>query len=740
MGQMEALSGFVDDQSTLEGVHVAVIGCGAWGKNLVRCFAELGSLGAVVDHHSATVDTLAARYGSRALSFEQVLAEPSIQAVAIATQPSTHYDLAKRALLAGKHVYVEKPLAIELEHAEELTDLARRLGRRLMVGHILRYHPAFSELQSLIETGAIGRVLRLQANRLNLGAIRLEEDVLWCLGPHDVSVILALVGAEPSEVHAVGGYHLRDAIADTATVHLTFPAGEQAQINLSWLHPVKEHRLTVIGTEAMIVFDDSEPWERKLLLYRHGVNVAAHATATTRAEPIPIPVEPNEPLKLECQHFIDCVTEGRDPITNGDEGLRVMRVLARASMAMNPGSGREVGARRVDDIPRYSGRPEAAAPSQVNFIDLGAQRRHLGKVVDEAILRVLDHGAYVMGPEITRLEADLSAFCGAKHTLSCGSGTDALVLIMMAKGVKAGDAVFCPSFTFAATAEAVALLGATPVFVDIHPDSFNFDVDSLRPAIELARDRGLNPVGIITVDLFGQPADYDLIEEAAASEGLWLLSDAAQSFGASYKGRKVGTIGLATATSFYPAKPLGCYGDGGAIFTDDDELADIMRSLRVHGQGTDKYDNVRIGMNGRLDTLQAAVLIEKLKIFPEEIVARDRIASRYNEQLRDIAVVPGIMANATSVWAQYTLRLPPGCDRGAFQAFLAAAGIPTAVHYPKPLHRQAAYEHFPVARNGLPVSDRLAAEVVSLPMHPYLTEEEQDRVSAAVRAALAAQA
>lgn len=378
-------------------------------------------------------------------------------------------------------------------------------------------------------------------------------------------------------------------------------------------------------------------------------------------------------------------------------------------------------------------------PDRIPFTDLGAQRRHLGQAVDDAIRRVLDHGGYIMGPEVTQLEDDLSAFCGARHAISCGSGTDALVLVLMAKAVKAGDAVFCPSFTFAATAEAIALLGATPVFVDIREDTFNLDVDSLRAAIAMAKDRGLHPAGIIPVDLFGQPADYDDIEALAAREGLWLLSDAAQSFGASYKGRQVGTIGLATATSFYPAKPLGCYGDGGAIFTDDPELADIIRSLRVHGQGTDKYDNVRIGMNGRLDTLQAAILIEKLKIFPGEITARDRIANRYSEQLHDVAIVPGLLAGTTSVWAQYTLRLP-GCDRGAFQAFLAAAGVPTAVHYPKPLHRQLAYEHFPTARNGLPVSDRLATEVISLPMHPYLSEEVQDRVVATVRAALAAQA
>lgn len=334
--QIEGIPRSVDLKGVSKSLQVAVIGCGAWGKNLVRCFSELGHLGAAADHHPATLDAVVARHGSRALSFEQILAEPSIEAVAIATQPSSHHGLARRALLAGKHVLVEKPLALELAHAEELIDLARRLDRRLMVGHILRYHPAFTRLQSLIATGAVGRVLRIQANRMNLGAIRSEEDVLWCLGPHDVAVILALVGAEPSEVQAVAGYHLRNAIADAVTLHLGFPAGERAQINLSWLHPVKEHRLIVIGTEAMIVLDDGAPWERKLLLYPHLVSVAGGTAAAIRAEPVPIAVEENEPLKLECQHFVDCITQGRDPITNGDEGLRVMRVLARASMTMMP--------------------------------------------------------------------------------------------------------------------------------------------------------------------------------------------------------------------------------------------------------------------------------------------------------------------------------------------------------------------------------------------------------------------
>lgn len=374
----------------------------------------------------------------------------------------------------------------------------------------------------------------------------------------------------------------------------------------------------------------------------------------------------------------------------------------------------------------------------IAFIDLAAQRKRIGSAMDEAILKVVNHGGYIMGPEVKTLEADLSAFCGAKHVISCANGTDALLMVLMAKGVKQGDAVLCPSFTFAATAEVVAQVNATPIFVDVNEDTFNLDMNSLEAGLKTAKKLGLNPVGVIPVDLFGLPADYEPIEAFCKREGLWLMCDAAQSFGASYKGRKVGTIGDATTTSFFPAKPLGCYGDGGAIFTNDDELAAVLRSIRVHGSGTEKYDNVRIGMNGRLDTMQAAVLIEKLKIFPSEIEARDRVAKYYNDNLRDVAVVPEVPEGYSSVWAQYTLRMA-GFNREQFQADLKAAGVPTAVYYPRPLHQQTAYKGFPVAGNGVPVSERLAQEVVSLPMHPYLTTEVQDRIIAAVKSALANQ-
>src|SRR3954453_7529223 len=282
-------------------------------------------------------------------------------------------------------------------------------------------------------------------------------------------------------------------------------------------------------------------------------------------------------------------------------------------------------------------------PEAVPFIDLGAQRRRLGRSVGDAVSRVLAHCNFINGPEVTQLEAELAAFCGAKHVVSCASGTDALLMVLMAKGVGRGDAVLCPSFTFCATGEVVAPQGATPVFVDVDEATFNMDAESLKRGIITARKHGLRPVAVIPVDLFGQSADHDAIGAVANAEGLFVLDDAAQAFGASYKGRRLGAFGLATATSFFPAKPLGCFGDGGAIFTDDPELAETLRSIRVHGQGSDKYDNVRIGLTGRLDTIQAAILIEKLKIFEDEIAARNEVAERYARGLGNVVTVPHVV-------------------------------------------------------------------------------------------------
>src|ERR1700736_2526108 len=312
----------------------------------------------------------------------------------------------------------------------------------------------------------------------------------------------------------------------------------------------------------------------------------------------------------------------------------------------------------------------------VAFIDLAAQRRRLGKSIDEAVSRVLAHCQFINGPEVMQLEAALSAFSGAKHVVSCASGTDALLMVLMAKGVGRGDAVLCPSFTFCATGEAVALTGATPVFVDVDEATFNMDANSLRRGIATAIKLGLKPRAVIPVDLFGQSADHDAIGAIAEAAGIFVLDDAAQAFGASYNRRRLGTSGLATATSFFPAKPLGCFGDGGAIFTDDAGLAETLRSIRVHGQGSDKYDNVRLGLTGRLDTMQAAILIEKLKIFEDETAARNVVAERYARGLGNVVSVPRPASGCTWVWAQYTIRLPQDRDRDGFAASLKAQGVP----------------------------------------------------------------
>src|ERR1700682_4845849 len=374
-------------------------------------------------------------------------------------------------------------------------------------------------------------------------------------------------------------------------------------------------------------------------------------------------------------------------------------------------------------------------PEPVPFIDLAAQRRRLGKSIDEAVSRVLDHCQFINGPEVAQLEAELAAFSGARHVVTCASGTDALLMVLMAKGVGRGDAVLCPSFTFCATGEAVALTGATPVFVDVDEATFNIDANSLKRGIATAKKLGLKPRAVIPVDLFGQSADHDAIAGIAEAEGLFVLDDAAQGFGASYKGRRLGTFGLATANSFFPAKPPGCFGDGGAIFTDDDELAETLRSIRVHGQGSDKYDNVRLGLTGRLDTMQAAVLIEKLKIFEDEIVTRNQVATRYARGLGNVVTVPHLASGCTSVWAQYTIRLPKGTNRDVFAAALKAQGIPTAIYYTKSMHQQTAYRDFPVADGGLPACESLSCDVISLPMHAYLDEPTQARIIKAVRGA-----
>jgi len=384
----------------------------------------------------------------------------------------------------------------------------------------------------------------------------------------------------------------------------------------------------------------------------------------------------------------------------------------------------------------------------MDFIDLKSQQQRLKLQLDTNIQRVLAHGNYIMGPEIKELEKTLAGYVGVKHAVSCASGTDALLLALMAYGVGPGDAIFTTPFTFIATAEVISLLGATPIFVDIDPETFNIDPGKLTLALEAVQKSDsciyplpgderrtsnikLKPRGVIPVDLFGLLSDFTAIEKIAEENGLFVIEDAAQSFGAEFCGRKSCSFGNIACTSFFPAKPLGCYGDGGMCFTNDGNLATIMESIRVHGKGTDKYDNIRIGINGRLDTLQAAIILAKFEIFPDEVELRNKVADSYTRLLSGVSSLqtPFIPAAYKSVWAQYSLLTENEQRRAALQTKLQKEGIPTAIYYPKPLHLQGAFAYLGYKKGDFPVSENCADRIFSLPMHPYLKASDQEKIS-----------
>ncbi|MBD3321857.1 MAG: aminotransferase class I/II-fold pyridoxal phosphate-dependent enzyme [Chitinivibrionales bacterium] len=375
----------------------------------------------------------------------------------------------------------------------------------------------------------------------------------------------------------------------------------------------------------------------------------------------------------------------------------------------------------------------------MQFIDLKAQQALIEKPLKKRIETVLAHGKYIMGPEIFELEEKLAGYCGVKHCVCCSSGTDALLLALMAYNIGPGDAIFTTPFTFIATAEVISLLGATPVFVDIDKETFTIDPHKLNEAIAGVKSGqapspgasgNLKPKGIIPVDIFGLPADYDGIEEIARQHDQFVLEDACQSFGAVYKSRKSCGLGDMAATSFFPAKPLGCYGDGGALFLNDDALAEKIRSIRIHGQGSDKYDNVRIGINGRMDTMQAAVLLCKLELFDKELMSRREVAKRYDDGLGGDFTLQTVPDHCVSAWAQYAILSD---RRDQILAKLQDAGIPTAIYYPKPLHLQDAFAPLGHAKGDFKVSESIADRIFSVPFHPYLEKEDQQRIIKAVR-------
>ncbi len=362
---------------------------------------------------------------------------------------------------------------------------------------------------------------------------------------------------------------------------------------------------------------------------------------------------------------------------------------------------------------------------KTNFIDLPAQQRGIRNLIDSAIARVLDHGQYVMGPEVALFEQELKSFSNVKYALSCANGTDAISLVLMSWDVGKNDAVFVPAFTYVASAECPAQLGATPFFIDVKENTFNLDIESFKQAIFDSKKLGLKPKAVIAVDLFGEPCEIEEISDVAKENNIKVLVDAAQSFGSSRNGVMTGNFGDATTTSFFPAKPLGCYGDGGAVLTNDDELSNCIDSIRLHGRGIQKYDHIRVGLNSRLDTIQAAILIEKLKIFPKELIQRDKIASKYSQLLSDFCKTPENSNDNFSAWAQFTLRLE---NRDEIQKKLKQNDIPSVIYYPKSLDNQDGYKNYPIVTSGLKVSNALTSKVLSLPMHPYLTEKDINKI------------
>ena len=372
----------------------------------------------------------------------------------------------------------------------------------------------------------------------------------------------------------------------------------------------------------------------------------------------------------------------------------------------------------------------------IAFIDLKQQQARIRAKIDAGLSAVLDHGAFIMGPEVSALESRLGYWTGTTHNISCSSGTDALLLALYGLEVQRGQGVIVPSFTFAASAEVMPILGAVPIFAEVEAGSFNLDPSKLDAAMAAGRAADIDVVGIIGVGLFGQPANYDAIRTFATQNGLWLIDDAAQSFGASWQGRPVGQLADVTCTSFFPAKPLGAYGDGGAVFTDDENIAEIIRSCRIHGMGRDKYQNIRIGMTGRLDSIQAVVLDAKLDIFEDELRLRQEVVDRYDRLLKNIVDTPQLESGATSSWAQYCVKLPAACDRASVVKYLGDHGVPTAIYYPIPMHQQPPYKKFPQSTCGLVVTSDLCERVLALPMHPYLDENQQEEIALRLRNAL----
>lgn len=903
--------------ATKSRTNIAVVGAGYWGKNHVRNFAELGALTHVCDSNCDTLGRFLEQYPQMVCtdSFDEILRIPDIHGVVIATPAATHYELTEKALEAGKDVLVEKPLSLAIHEAEALVKLAAQKKAILMVGHILLYHPAVLKLKQLITDGYLGRIYHIQSNRLSMGIVRSEENILWSFAPHDVSVILHLLGEVPSRVEATGNCHLQRDVEDVTITNLEFPSGVGAHIYVSWMNPFKEHRLVVIGDKRMAVFEDSRP-DKKLQVYNHNFDWVNRAPVPVKGAVEEIPFESQEPLRSECQHFLECIQTRNRPRSDGEEGLRTLSVLSKCFESMKAkssshhqsptseapknngwfahetaqvdepseiGSGTKIwhsshisknarigqkcnigqnvyvgagvtigdGCKIQNNVSVYEGvtledyvfcgpsmvftnvhnprceiprmkeiRPtlvkrgatiganatiicgntvgqyafigsgavvtkdvldhallvgnparqigwmcrcgirlqeingdsrSLACPScgakyrvtdntgletakveetmqKVPLLDLKAQYLSIKDEIDAAIKRVIESQRFILGPEVEALEREVADYCGCKHGIGVSSGTDALLVSLMALGIGPGDEVITTPFTFFATVGSIMRLGATPVFADIDPDTFNIDPEQIRKAVTA------NTKAILPVHLFGQAAEMDPILEIAQEHGIPVVEDAAQAIGAEYRGRRAGSMGTLGCFSFFPSKNLGAFGDGGMITTDNDELAEKIRIIRNQG-AKPKYFHKIVGGNFRLDAIQAAILRVKLRHLDSWTEKRIQNAAYYTKGLQDAGlvadgkVIPPKIVQSRHIFNQYVIRVK---NRDGLKAHLKENGIDTEIYYPKAMHLQECMKH--LAAPSLPESEAAADEVLALPIYPELGTEHLEYALAQILA------
>jgi UDP-2-acetamido-3-amino-2,3-dideoxy-glucuronate N-acetyltransferase len=851
---------------------------------------------------------------ARTESYQEILDNPAIRGIVIASPAATHYELAAKGIKAGKDVLVEKPLALNSRDGETLVELAAKHNRILMVGHILLYHPAVIKLKELIHNGDLGRIHYVQSNRLSMGKVRSEENILWSFAPHDISMILYLLEDFPTGVRASGYCHLQRDIEDVTISILDFSDGVGAHIYVSWMNPFKEHRLVVIGDEKMAVFEDSSP-DHKLKLFHHNFRWRGRRPVPVKGPEERVDYVEAEPLRLECAHFLECIKTRSRPRSDGEEGLRTLRVLERCYESMKKGSatprpsaiaapatprdyfahetalvdepahigkgtkiwhfshvmkdaqigencnigqnvvvGRGVrigdgckiqnnvsiyegvtledfvfcgpsmvftnvynprceiprmkelrptlvkrgvtiganatlicgstigqyafigaGAVVTDSVEDYAlmvGNParrigwmcrcgnrlqgedapgavlsctacseryerlasggiarlnEQAPVTSVPLLDLKAQYGSIKPEVDKAVQEVVDSQYFIMGPAVKALEADVAQYCNCRHAVGVSSGTDALLISLMALGIGPGDEVITSPFTFFATVGSILRVGATVVFADIEPDTFNID-----PA-KVAKRVTRKTRAIMPVHLFGQCADMDPLLALASKKGIPIIEDAAQAIGSEYKGRRAGSMGTVGCFSFFPSKNLGAFGDAGMVTTNDSALAERLQVLRNQG-AQPKYHHKLLGGNFRLDTLQAAVLRVKLKYLDDWSEKRRANATFYTTRLRASKtlrkrVLPPPVIRERHIFNQYVIRVK---DRDALQAFLKEKGIGNEIYYPKAMHVQECLDKGQYRQGDFPLSEKASNEVLALPIYPELTEAQQAYVISAI--------